>query len=465
MLVVGGRVPSHRWMSVIVLSLILVPIYVQATAWSAGFGVQGWFRLSQVSAAISPVKAIASVVWIHSMAATPVCFLLCAIGLKRSFDANSRQALLDYGPGVAIVYFVIPNLWPWIAACAIWSVAMTGNDMVVTNLFQVPTITETVYQQVQFNDLNKQLIWQSCSFAVFIGMLVLALVGLLQSRMGHESTEHDSQSVYQAFEMQGVVRWLGMMLGWTIVSMVVLIPLANLIVKAGWVATMDSDEIRRRWSPLVMIQSVVQSTSFANEIGWSLQLSLYASGLSFVLGVLLVGCTRGRWSSWVSIGSMAFLLALPGPIVNLIVISVFDRREPQWIGLLADRTLCGPILALQSRCLPIVFGVLWLAKERFKKNNAGLLQMDKGLPYTTRIWILTQALRQPIAVALVIAFSVSFADLSSYLLVQPPQVTTVAMRMFDLLHYGIKNRESGLALTLVIAAAVPTWWLLHRIDL
>ena len=399
------------------------------------------------------------------MAATPVCFLLCAIGLKRSFDANSRQALLDYGPGVAIVYFVIPNLWPWIAACAIWSVAMTGNDMVVTNLFQVPTITETVYQQVQFNDLNKQLIWQSCSFAVFIGMLVLALVGLLQSRMGHESTEHDSQSVYQAFEMQGVVRWLGMMLGWTIVSMVVLIPLANLIVKAGWVATMDSDEIRRRWSPLVMIQSVVQSTSFANEIGWSLQLSLYASGLSFVLGVLLVGCTRGRWSSWVSIGSMAFLLALPGPIVNLIVISVFDRREPQWIGLLADRTLCGPILALQSRCLPIVFGVLWLAKERFKKNNAGLLQMDKGLPYTTRIWILTQALRQPIAVALVIAFSVSFADLSSYLLVQPPQVTTVAMRMFDLLHYGIKNRESGLALTLVIAAAVPTWWLLHRIDL
>ena len=425
MLVVGGRVPSHRWMSVIVLSLILVPIYVQATAWSAGFGVQGWFRLSQVSAAISPVKAIASVVWVHSMAATPVCFLLCAIGLKRSFDANSRQALLDYGPWVALVYIVIPNLWPWIAACAIWSVAMTGNDMVVTNLFQVPTITETVYQQVQFNDLNKQLIWQSCSIAVFIGMLVLALVWLLQSRMDHESTEHDSQSVYQAFEMQGVVRWLGMMLGWTIVSMVVLIPLANLIVKAGWVATMDSDEIRRRWSPLVMIQSVVQSTSFANEIGWSLQLSLYASGLSFVLGVLLVGCTRGRWSSWVSIGSMAFLLALPGPIVNLIVISIFDRREPQWIGLLADRTLCAPILALQSRCLPIVFGVLWLAKERFKKNNAGLLQMEKGLPYSTRIWILTQALRQPIAVALVIAFSVSFADLSSYLLVQPDRKSVV----------------------------------------
>ena len=337
--------------------------------------------------------------------------------------------------------------------------------MVVTNLFQVPTMTETVYQQVQFNDLNMQLIWLSCSFAVFIGLLVLALVWLLHSRLGHESTQHTSPSVYQAFELQGVVRWLGMMLGWTIVSMVALIPIANLIVKAGWVATMDNDEIRRSWSPLVLLESIVQSKTFANEIGWSLQLSLYASSLAFVLGVLLVGCARSRWSSRIAIGMMAFLMALPGPIVNLIVISIFDRREPEWVGLLADRTLCGPILALQSRCLPIVFGVLWLANERFKKNNASQLQMDKGLHYTTRIWIIMQALRQPIAVALVIAFSVSFADLSSYLLVQPPQVTTVAMRIFELLHYGIKNRESGLALTLIIAAAVPTWWLLRRIDL
>ena len=337
--------------------------------------------------------------------------------------------------------------------------------MVVTNLFQVPTITETVYQQVQFNDLNRGSILLSCLFAVFIGIVVLTLLWFLQSRISGETTEHTSPSVIQAFEMQGVVRWIGMLLGWTIVSMVALIPLANLIVKAGWVATMDGNEIRRGWSPFVMMQSIVQSTTFSNEIGWSLQLSLYASGVAFVLGILVVGCIRGRWSTWITIGLMAFLLALPGPIVNLIVISVFDRREPEWIGYLADRTLCGPILALQSRCLPIVFGVLWLATERFKRNNASLLQMDRGLPYASRIWILMKALKQPITIALVVAFFVSFADLSSYLLVQPPQVTTVAMRMFDLLHYGIKNRESGLALTLVVAGAIPTWWLVRRIDL
>ena len=452
-------------MSTIVLSLTLIPIYVQATAWSAGFGAQGWFRLSQVSAAISPSTAIASVIWIHGIAAVPVCFLLCAMGLKRSFDSNTRQSLLDFGPWYATFRFLVPKLWPWIAAGAIWTIAMTGNDMVVTNLFQVPTLTETVYQQVQFNELNSSSIGMAYSFAMAIGLLVLTMVWLLQTRMGGEKTGPPAPADFQAFELRGVQRWIGALFGWTIVWMVVLIPITNLIVKAGWIATMDNGEIRRSWSAVVLIQSIVQSGTFMNEISWSIQLSLVSSALALVLGIVLAACVRSRWSNWLAIGLMAFLLALPGPIINLIVIGIFDRSEPEWIGYLADRTLCGPILALQSRCLPIVFGVLWLARNRYKEHHERSLQLDLGLPYLTRIWILFKAMGSPLAVALVVAFFVAFSDLASYLLVQPPQVTTVAMRMFDLLHYGIKNRESGLALTLVFAGAIPTCLFLRRIDL
>ena len=452
-------------MSTIVLSLTLIPIYVQATAWSAGFGAQGWFRLSQVSAAISPSTAIASVIWIHGIAAVPVCFLLCALGLKRSFDSNTRQSLLDFGPWYATFRFLVPKLWPWIAAGAIWTIAMTGNDMVVTNLFQVPTLTETVYQQVQFNELNSSSIGMAYSFAMAIGLLVLTMVWLLQTRMGGEKTGPPAPADFQTFELRGVQRWIGALFGWTIVWMVVLIPIINLIVKAGWIATMDNGEIRRSWSAVVLIQSIVQSGTFMNEISWSIQLSLVSSALALVLGIVLAACVRSRWSNWLAIGLMAFLLALPGPIINLIVIGIFDRSEPEWIGYLADRTLCGPILALQSRCLPIVFGVLWLARNRYNEHHERTLQLDLGLPYLTRIWILFKAMGSPLAVALVVAFFVAFSDLASYLLVQPPQVTTVAMRMFDLLHYGIKNRESGLALTLVFAGAIPTCLFLRRIDL
>jgi len=462
LLTVCLRVPMHKWMSTLVLCLLLIPLYVQATAWSAGFGVQGWFRLSQVSAALSPIRAIASVVWIHAMATTPVCFLFCVLGLSRAFDSNSRQSLLDFGPWVSMFSVLIPKLWPWIAAGALWSVAMTGNDMVITNLFQVSTITESVYKQVQFNELEQGSIWPSCSFAILVGAMVLAIATVLLKRVGSDSADTSGPADSQAFEVQGLVRWLGAIVGWAIVSMVVLIPLANLVVKAGWIATMENGQTRRGWSPLVLIDSILQSRTFSNEILWSLQLGLYSSVVALVLGLLLVRCTKMTWAAWLSIGLAAFLLAMPGPIVNLVVLSLLDRSEPEWVGFLADRTLFGPILAQQTRCFPIVFGVLWLANQRYQRHNENSLRLDQGLPFSTRSWVRASAMSTPIAVAFAVSFFVSFADLATYLLVQPPQVTTVAMRMFDLLHYGIKNRESGLALALAMAGAIPTLYLVGR---
>lgn len=461
-LVVCLRVPFYRWMSTLVLSLILIPLYVQATAWSAGFGVQGWFRLSQVSAAISPITAIGSVVWIHAMAATPLCFLFSAVGLRRAVDSNSRQALLDFGPWYALFRVLIPRSWPWISAGAVWCVAMTGNDMVVTNLFQVPTITESLYQQVQFNDLNVGTILQAGSFAISIGVLVFAMAWNWIPDLGSESAAPFAAASHQAFVIGGIARWIGSLLGCVIVSLVALIPLVSLVTKAGWVATMNDDVVRRSWSPWVVIESMLQSSSFSSEIVWSIQLSLYATALATLLAVMVVGCVRRRWSARIAMGLAAFLLAVPGPLVNLTVIYLFDRSEPEWFGLLADRTLIAPILAQQSRCFPILFAVLWIASVRYGKRNERQLQVDQGLPFLTRSWIRVLAMKNPIMLATCVSFFVSFADLSSYLLVQPPQVTTVAMRMFDLLHYGIRNRESGLALTLAIAGSIPTLFLVRR---
>jgi len=280
--------------------------------------------------------------------------------------------------------------------------------------------------------------------------------------MGSESADSSAAPNNQAFAIVGISRWFGSILGCTIVSMVALIPLASLVIKAGWVATMKEDVIQRSWSPWVVMESMVQSKSFTNEIAWSLQLSFYSTLTAIILGAIAVGCTSRRWSAWIAIGLAAFLLAVPGPLVNLAVISLLDRREPEWLGALADRTLFAPILAQQTRCFPVVFALLWIASQRYRKRNARQLQLDLGLPFITRVWVGVFAMKNPILMSAVIAFFVSFADLSTYLLVQPPQVTTVAMRMFDLLHYGIKNRESGLALTLAIVGSIPTLFLFRR---
>ena len=59
-------------------------------------------------------------------------------------------------------------------------------------------------------------------------------------------------------------------------------------------------------------------------------------------------------------------------------------------------------------------------------------------------------------------FFVSFANLESYLLVLPPSVTPVSMRMFELLHYGVQNKDAGLAMVLILVSIVATYVLCRR---
>lgn len=442
------RVPGSAVLGSCFLSLIFVPIYVQATAWSAGFGLQGWFRLSQVAAAISQTQALFSVVWIHGTAASPICYLLCSMGITRAMDTNTRQALVDFGSRYAVTRVLLPKLGPWIAASGLITVALTGNDMVVTNLFQVPTLTESLYQQVQFNEIRMSSILASCSLVMMLGFVVWVASTKFMPHVRSENSGPSQPSYSSAFELRGSWRWLGTLVACILVGIVVLVPVVNLIAKAGWVSRMESGDVQRGWSVFKLAQSISEISSFRNELGWGLQLSFYATSLAVILAMLSVWAAKSRWSSGIWIALLAMLLATPGPLVNLVLIKISNSANSDWFIYLADRTLASPIVALQSRCWPIAFGILWVSEQRFRTRHLNQLQMDRGLPFATRLWIRIKGMTLPILTSVLVCFFVSFADLSSYLLVLPPGVTTVSMRMFDLLHYGVKNQDASLALAL-----------------
>jgi ABC-type spermidine/putrescine transport system permease subunit II len=138
------RIAGWRLAVGLISSFLLVPVYVQATAWSAGFGSNGWLRLSQVDAAKSPWMGVASVVWIHACAALPYCFWIISLGLRRIHDARVDQALVEFGPSFALRRQVLPKLVPWLLGAFLWAFACVQYDMVVTNLFQTPTLCESV---------------------------------------------------------------------------------------------------------------------------------------------------------------------------------------------------------------------------------------------------------------------------------------------------------------------------------
>ena len=53
----------------------------------------------------------------------------------------------------------------------------------------------------------------------------------------------------------------------------------------------------------------------------------------------------------------------------------------------------------------------------------------------------------------ILAFAISVGDLSTSILAVPPGVTTVAIRVFNLVHYGVEDQLAGLCLLSVAGFA------------
>lgn len=453
------RIAGWRLAIAIVSSFLLVPLYVQATAWSAGFGSNGWLRLSQVDASKNPGLGVASVVWIHACAALPYCFWIVTLGLQRVHDASVDQGLIEFGPWVTLRKQIIPRLRLWLVGSMLWGFASVQYDMAVTNLFQTPTLCESVYQQVQFGKLRGGPIGIAwfvslvCGLAIALGVFGSGNFQGLRTASRRAASMDISMATPQL--RSGYRGWIGLVT-WTVVAVCCLIPWLNLISRMGIRASMVEGKPLRSWSLAECFASLGHVADFQVEIGWSLQVSLWAVALSLLVCSLLIGLMgRSSMSVWI-LGLLGCMLATPGPLINLAIGHTLNRWMPSSLSFLSDRTLLGPILALQFRVLPIVFGLLWITRQRYLGRYGELLKLEEPMPWSKRCSVWIGYSKWSWLIAFWIGFSIAFGDLASYLLIQPPGVTTVAMRMFDLLHYGTKNREAGLAVALAIFGSVSS---------
>lgn len=453
------RIAGWRLAVGLISSFLLVPVYVQATAWSAGFGSNGWLRLSQVDAAKSPWMGVASVVWIHACAALPYCFWIISLGLRRIHDARVDQALVEFGPSFALRRQVLPKLLPWLLGAFLWAFACVQYDMVVTNLFQTPTLCESVYQQVQFGKLRSVPILIAWAISILCGLaLALSVFFSMGQDVAKAGRSPSGSAGSDRFDAAIARPWYaGLTLSvWGVLTVCCMVPWMNLISRMGWSSVLVEGRGVRSWSLSEVGASFGHVADFRTEFGWSLHLSLWTVGLSLFLTALMIPWSGNRYRSAWLFGVLGCMLATPGPLINLFIGQFLNRWLPDAWSFLSDQTLLGPILALQFRVLPVVFGLIWVAQQQYLHRYGELLALESGLPYRMRFYAWMRFVQRGWIVAFWIGFSIAFGDLASYLLVQPPGVTTVAMRMFDLLHYGTKNREAGLAVVLAFFGALSS---------
>ena len=112
------------WLALLGL-MLFVPLYLQAAAWQAGFGLQGWYTLAGFGPTL--LGRLAGAIWIHAVAALPWVVLIVGFGLANVERELEESALLDASPRQVFWHVTLRAALPAVGVAALWTALDRGR--------------------------------------------------------------------------------------------------------------------------------------------------------------------------------------------------------------------------------------------------------------------------------------------------------------------------------------------------
>ncbi len=443
--------PGRTILLLVFGAMLFVPLYLQAAGWDAGFGKQGWYSFAHGSAAMPILDGWRAAIWIHGLAAMPWVILIVGLGLWLVEPELEEAAMLD--GSTLTVFFKITSrrTLPFLVVAVLWILVTVGTEMTVTDLYRVRTFAEEIYIDVPFVgaiDTLQPLRPTGVTTALLVSSLV-AVTLLLLSRL--VPPEHFPSHTRRRVFRLGRWRWPIALTCYVVVFVLIGTPPLNVIYKAGLVVEQVDGVRLRHWSPMAFLNIIVSSPrQFGEEHGWTFLIAGLAATASAIIATPLAWLARRGWMRSVpAIGVAAICLAIPGPMVGLSVIWLLNREQSDLLVWLYDRTIFAPWLAMLVKALPIAILILWYALRTISDELLENASSEGAGPIGRILRIGVPSRWKSLIAAWLAAFAIASGDLAASILVVPPGVTTIPVRVFGLLHSGVDDQVAGICLTTV----------------
>lgn len=434
-------------------SQIALPLYVFAGGWCAAFGTQGWLP------AIGPdwlqttqsTGTVVTVAFVHALASIPWVSYLISLGLTHSERSLEETAQLESGWSATLRDTVLPRLRLWVLASCLFCCLPVLTEMVVTNLFQVPSVAERIYLDASLGTVTPFTYVAAtlfCMAPILLAGGVWIWLAPPWSEVAYRATHFPAATI-----ALGRARYAFSCGVWLLVLGLVVVPIASLIVKAGWRAeTLADGAAVYGWDVSRLVQTVIEGfTEFGHEFYWSSLIALASTSIAMVIAGLLLWLSSGRRLVRVIVSMvMMLLVSVPGPAVGMLVIALMNRGEPAWVGYLYDATIVAPVLSQQFRLLPYAWVIAITVSATIAHSTKEQLQLDGFRSGPQVAWQLLPQVWQKIVAACVILAVLSVGELSCSLLVLPPGMTTLSKRLFEMLHFGMRHQDSALCGVLIV---------------
>jgi len=462
-LLVRTDLPGRRLGMGLLALMLFVPLYVQTAAWQAGFGIQGWHTLAADAPAW--LDGFRGAIWVHAMAAVPWVVLIVGVGLRLIEPELEEQTLLDGSSCQVFFRVTLRGALPAVGIAALWVAIVTASEITVTDLFVVRTFAEEIYtQSASGTGLLDAPLGLLPGLAMTGGLLLLGL--LLCAKL----MPHERPITLRRRRVFALGPWRVPAAVLLVLAMLLLVgvPLAGLLHKAGTrVAIVDGHWVRS-WSVLEFLKTTAGSfVRFRREFGWSLGIGSLAALAAVAAGIGLAWfARRGGVRTLPALLIAAVCLAMPKPVVGLAIILLLSCPSVPLAAWLYSNSIFAPWLALFLFGLPPATLIMWHALRTLPQEMLDGAAAD-GAGSLAQLWRIALPCRLPaLVLAWVVALAVALAELGASVLVVPPRVNTLSIRIFEMLHSGQEREVAGLSLALfalltVVAAAAA--WLVDRL--
>ena len=250
------------------------------------------------------------------------------------------------------------------------------------------------------------------------------------------------------------------------VAGVAALPLGNLLYKAGFVVKDVAGQRMRTWSIDKFVEVMSSAPrDFSAEIGWTILIGGASASIALIFSFAIAWFAR-RDIFW-AIGAVILVVvcaSVPGPLVGLTVIDLLNQKGVAPLIWLYDRTIAAPVLAILVRCLPICLLIAWYSLKSVPQETLDSAASE-GAGAWRQFWLIALPQRWlAVPIAWLATFAFASGDLTASILVTPPGVSTVPIRVFGMIHFGVIHEVASLSLTSAFGFALVASLIVYLVN-
>jgi ABC-type Fe3+ transport system permease subunit/DNA-binding beta-propeller fold protein YncE len=428
-----AAVGRRRQTSVLLLALLslALPPFLVVNSWLHLLGANGvWRRFLPVN-----LLSLGGTVWILALLTWPITLLLVGAAWRRlqPADLESDPALAGFR---LVRHLLLPAARGALLQAALLTFVLALGNFAVPSILQTKVLPAEAW--VRFNTALDTVGTLRLSLP-----LVIAAGGLLFWFARRELPWPRFQSSAEAGLFR---RQLGR--GWFLASAAVTTMLGCLSLG---LPLLQIASTKRTWTEFPAALAAGRQ-----ELWNSFWLAAVAATLLVALGVVIQGPQAGRRAGPTPAArALAALLWLPffipGVLIGIGLITAFNHSISAWFYQSAGIV----ILAFGLRYLGLGWHATGHALRTLDPDLTDAARLEGARPLQLLARIHLRELAPQLAAAWYIIFLLCLWDVESMILVYPPGGETLALRVFNLLHYGNNAQVNALCLALLATAAAP----------